>query len=123
MNAIALLVERPKPSLSAASAAETQTPACGVDWQITVSYTVSPANDANWEIDIDLDTGTGFSSLVTGLSTGSSSYLDDTGETSDGTIVSNESRTYKVKLVPRGGGTAVTSLTTSTISRTMGNPC
>lgn len=74
------------------------------DWTNTISWTTINANDSVFQIDIDysVDGGSTFGSLITGLTSFSSNYSDDTGlrGNTEGFIFQNSyQRQYRVKLM------------------------
>jgi hypothetical protein len=88
-------------------------------WTQTVSWTTTGANDAAYQVDIDLATdaaGTTFATLVTGLTTSSSNYVNNTGlcvKLDPPGASTTYYRKYKVKMVRKSDSVVVASLLTT----------
>ena len=116
----------PIPVVSAGSAVTSQGPGCSpATWQVGVSWSVSVANDRHWQIDVYVSIdGGAFSLGFPALSTTTTGFTDDTGLTSDGTIGTNHTRAYQIKVVARGQAASVANTSsTGTVSQNIGNPC
>jgi Putative phage tail protein len=91
----------------------------GPNWKHTITFNYTGANDSYFQTDIDMATdsaGTSYSSLVTGLTTSSSSYDNDTTLQCKldppGTITTYY-RKYKVKLVRKSDSSVIEFLETT----------
>ena len=91
----------------------------GGNWMHVVGWTVTGPNDTFYQTDIDVAhdaAGVTFVALVTGLTTVSSTFNDDTGVAVNlyGSLSpTTYYRTYKVKIVRKSDGAVVDSLTTT----------
>lgn len=96
----------------------------GGNWIGILSWITTNPNDTLYQIDIDASTEqtpSSFSSIITGQTTSTSSYNDDTGLTGN-TGGSNDPvthwRTYRVKLVRKSDSAVMEQVDTGTISIT-----
>lgn len=88
-------------------------------WIQTVNWTTTGANDAAFQIDIQVATdsgGTSFSNLVTGLTTSSSSYANNTGiwcKLDPPGTTTTYYRKYRVRLIRKSDGAEIEHLDTT----------
>lgn len=126
MPSIQAVLATSTPNLLSADAGASGGNTCAAEgnWIGIPGWATTSPNDAGYQIDIDVSTEqtpVSFSSLVTGRTTFSSGYNDNTGlqgNTGGITSPTTNYRTYRVKLVRKSDSFVMKQIDTNTISIT-----
>lgn len=117
-------IVNPPPSFDNASAAETQGMGlCAGEWRVTATWNTTGGNDSLYEAQVFLYPGSG-GALVTGLTSGDTSWQEFTGETgSTAETGTMHSRQYTIKLVRISDSFVVDEIDTNTVTAETGAAC